>query len=44
MFLAGRPELAVELQQQAIEKAGGGKPEYQERLKLYEGAVAAAKR
>lgn len=44
MFLAGRVDDAIELQQQAIEKGGKGNPEYGERLQRYQQAKAAAPR
>lgn len=39
MFVNGKPERAVEYQKTAIEKGGGGSPEYQERLRRYEAAL-----
>jgi hypothetical protein len=44
MFTVGRTAEAVSLQQSAVEKAGGGNPEYVERLDRYKAALAAAPR
>jgi hypothetical protein len=44
MFLCGRVDDAIELQQQAIEKGGKGNPEYVERLQRYQQAKAPAPR
>jgi hypothetical protein len=44
MFLAGRGDEAIELQQEAIKKGGNGNPEYTERLARYQQAKAPAPR
>ncbi len=41
MFVSGRVGDAVELQKAAIEKGGGGNPNYRARLQRYEAALAA---
>ena len=44
MFLCGRIEEAVDLQQSAIEKSGGGNAGYEERLRRYKADLAPAPR
>lgn len=44
MFLVGRVEQAVELQETALHQGGGANPEYAERLERYRGRLPAAPR
>jgi len=44
MFLGGRLQDAVELQELSIEKGGGANPEYTERLQRYKAAADSARR